>query len=197
MCNRAWLILLLYAANSQADIFAFVDADGTTHFSNVPVDDRYEVVLNAASDEQWPPIHPAILSLSVRYDSMIRREALQANVDPELLRAVIVVESGFDANAVSGAGAQGLMQLMPATAKSYGVSDVFDPQQNIRGGARYLRDLIKRYDEDYELVLAAYNAGEDAVAKYGGKIPPYAETRRYIPKVLGVYNRLLQMTNTG
>ena len=198
MHNRALLILaLLTSAASHADIFAYVDAAGVTHFSNVPIDERFEVVLSAANDDELPPIHPAILSLSIRYDSMIREEAMGADVDPELVRAVIVVESGFDSNAVSSAGAQGLMQLMPATAKSYGVSDVFDPQQNIRGGALYLRDLIDRYDEDYELVLAAYNAGENAVTKYGGRIPPYAETRNYIPKVLGVYNRLLQMTDAG
>lgn len=197
MRTCAWFFLYLIAANSQADIFAFVEADGTTHFSNVPVDDRYEVVLDTTSDEQPPAIHPAILSLSIRYDAIIRQEALQAKVDPELLRAVIVVESGFDTHAVSGAGAQGLMQLMPETARSYGVRDVFDPQQNVRGGAQYLRDLIKLYGEDYELVLAAYNAGEDAVARYGGKVPPYPETRRYIPKVLGVYKRLLRMTDAS
>lgn len=198
MCNRVWPILvLLCAANSHADIFAYVDASGVTHFSNVPIDARFEVVLNAANDDELPPIHPAILSLSVRYDSMIRSEATDADIDPELVRAVIVVESGFDANAISSAGAQGLMQLMPATAKTYGVSDVFDPQQNVRAGAHYLRDLIELYDKDYELVLAAYNAGEDAVSKYGGKIPPYAETRNYVPKVLRVYNKLLQMTDAG
>jgi soluble lytic murein transglycosylase-like protein len=185
------------SAFAHADIFAFVDADGVTHFSNVPIDDRFEVVLNSANDDEIAPIHPAILSLSIRYDSMIREEAKDADVDPELLRAVIVVESGFNANAVSGAGAQGLMQLMPATAKLYGVNDAFDPQQNIRGGALYLRDLIDRYDENYELVLAAYNAGEDAVARHGGSIPPYAETRRYVPKVLDVYRRLLQMAKSS
>jgi len=198
MDNRVLLLLaLIMPAASHADIFAYVDAAGVTHFSNVPIDDRFEVVLNAESDEELPAIHPAILSLSIRYDSMIREEAMGANIDPDLVRAVIVVESGFDANAVSSAGAQGLMQLMPATARSYGVNNVFDPQENIRGGALYLRDLIDLYNKDYELVLAAYNAGENAVAKYGGRIPPYVETRNYVPKVLGVYNRLLQMTDAG
>jgi soluble lytic murein transglycosylase-like protein len=191
------LLALMLSTTAFADIYAFVDADGVTHFSNVPSDERFDVVLESGNDDESPPIHPAILSLSIRYDSIIREAAMDARVDPELLRAVIVVESGFDANAVSSAGAQGLMQLMPGTAESYGVSDAFDPQQNIRGGARYLRDLIDRYDDDYELALAAYNAGEDAVARYGGRVPPFAETKSYIPKVLGVYNRLLQMTNSG
>ncbi|MGB5489330.1 MAG: transglycosylase SLT domain-containing protein, partial [Woeseiaceae bacterium] len=92
----------------MADIYAYVDEQGTTHFSNVPADNRFEVVLSSLDPNELPPIHPAILSLSVRYDPLIRAAALEAEVDPELLRAVIVVESGFDAEAVSHAGAQGL-----------------------------------------------------------------------------------------
>ena len=190
------LFLLLVSAPAVADIYAYLDDAGVTHFSNVPVDSRFEVVLETGNSKELPPIHPAILSLAVRYDPIIRQEAKNADIEPELLRAVIVVESGFDVNAVSSAGAKGLMQLMPRTAVVYGVEDVFDAEQNIRGGARYLRDLIDRYD-DYELVLAAYNAGEDAVEKYGKKIPPYAETRRYVPKVMNIYNKLLQMTHSG
>lgn len=190
-------LLLLVATSATADIYAYVDSAGVTHFSNVPADDRYEVVLTAERGVDTPPIHPAILRLSVRYDSIIQEEASGADIDPELLRAVIVIESGFDTNAISSAGAQGLMQLMPETARFYGVNDAFDPQQNIRGGARYLRDLIDRYDDDFELVLAAYNAGEDAVEKYGGKIPPFNETRRYVPKVLNLYNKLLRMQQAG
>lgn len=188
------LIMLLAALPALADIYAYVDEQGTTHFSNVPSDDRFEIVLSSLDPNELPSIHPAILSLSVRYDPLIRAAAREADIDPELLRAVIVVESGFDAEAVSHAGAQGLMQLMPATARSYGVSDAFDPQQNIRGGAQYLRDLMDRYDEDFELALAAYNAGEDAVHKYGNTIPPFPETRKYVPKVMNIYNRLLDIT---
>ncbi|MCP5092571.1 MAG: lytic transglycosylase domain-containing protein [Gammaproteobacteria bacterium] len=188
------ILILLGSSPALADIFAFVDALGITHFSNVPTDARYELILNSGNDSELPAIHPSLLELSARYDSMIRAEAISAEVEPELLRAVIVVESGFDAKAVSSAGAQGLMQLMPATAKNYGVNDVFDPQQNIRGGARYLRDLIDRYDKNYELALAAYNAGEEAVRKYGNNIPPFAETQKYVPKVMNIYSRLLDMT---
>jgi soluble lytic murein transglycosylase-like protein len=192
---RACMIFaLLLPALGQADIYAYIDADGVTHFSNVPVDDNYERVMAEAADGSGSPLHPSLLRLSVRYDSMIREAASAADVDPELLRAVIVVESGFDVDAVSRAGAQGLMQLMPATARAYGVVDAFDPRQNLRAGARYLRDLLDRYDQDFELVLAAYNAGEQAVAKYGGQIPPFAETMDYVPKVLGLYNRLILMS---
>lgn len=198
MHSRALILLtLLVSVASHADIYAFVDANGVTYFSNVPDDKRYEVVISGDNYAVAPPLDPALLKLSVRYDAMIREVATGADVDPELLRAVIVVESGFNKDAVSKAGAQGLMQLMPATAKMYGVTDVFDPRENVQAGARYLRDLIDLYNDDYELVLAAYNAGETAVAKYGGRVPPYKETRNYIPKVLGVYNRLLQMTDSG
>lgn len=188
-------VMLLTGTPVLADIYAYVDVSGVTHFSNVPVDERFEIVLDTANDPGSPPIHPAVLNLAIRYESIIEREARDANIDPELVRAVIVVESGFDVDAVSSAGAQGLMQLMPATAEVYGVTDVFDPAQNIRGGSRYLRDLLDRY-ENYELVLAAYNAGEAAVARYGNQIPPFAETRRYVPKVMHIYNKLLQMTTT-
>jgi soluble lytic murein transglycosylase-like protein len=107
------------------------------------------------------------------------------------LRAVIVVESGFNSRAVSKRGAVGLMQLMPATARRYGVRNPYDPGENIHAGARYLRDLKQRYGGDLTLVLAAYNAGEKAVEKHGRRIPPFAETRRYVPRVLGVYRTLL------
>jgi soluble lytic murein transglycosylase-like protein len=191
------LVVFLICASAHADIFAFVDENGVTHYSNVPSDDRYESILRSATDKNGSPIHPKLLKLSVQFDPFIRDAAREADVDPELLRAVIVVESGFDARAVSHAGAQGLMQLMPATAATYGVSDVFDPQDNIRGGARYLRALLDRYDQNYELVLAAYNAGEKAVEKYGNKIPPFAETQKYVPKVMRLYNKLSQLSRSG
>jgi soluble lytic murein transglycosylase-like protein len=110
-------------------------------------------------------------------------------LDSALLHAVIAVESGYDAKAVSKKGATGLMQLMPATAKRYGVADAFDPAQNVSGGAKYLRDLLDLFDSDTRLALAAFNAGENAVLKYGRRIPPYRETLRYVPKVLDHYRR--------
>jgi len=193
---RACMIFaLLLPALGQADIYAYIDEAGVTHFSNVPVDNKYERVMAQAEDGS--PMHPSLLRLSARYDPLIQEAAILANVDPELLRAVIVVESGFDVYAVSRAGAQGLMQLMPATARAYGVSDPFNARQNLRAGARYLRDLLDRYDQDYELVLAAYNAGETAVAKFGGQIPPYAETMDYVPKVMDLYNRLILLSGKG
>jgi soluble lytic murein transglycosylase-like protein len=117
--------------------------------------------------------------------------AKASTIQASLVRAVIVVESGFNPRAVSKRGAIGLMQLLPATARRYGVKDIYDPEQNIRAGTRYLRDLLTRFDSNLELALAAYNAGEEAVERYGRHIPPYAETLNYVPSVMRVYQRLM------
>jgi soluble lytic murein transglycosylase-like protein len=114
-----------------------------------------------------------------------------------LVRAVIVVESGFNPRAVSKKGAVGLMQLQPATARRYGVKDIYDPDQNIRAGAHYLSDLLTRFNSNLELALAAYNAGEEAVERYGRHVPPYAETRSYVPNVMRVYQKLMDQTHAG
>lgn len=120
----------------------------------------------------------------------VRAAAEAAGLDVALLHAVIAVESGHNATAVSPKGARGLMQLMPATARRYGVRDLFEPAQNLRGGSAYLRDLLIMFDGNFDLALAAYNAGEGAVLRHGRQIPPYAETQHYVPRVLGIYQRL-------
>lgn len=190
------LALSLAATPVAADIYSFTDAKGVTHFTNVPADARFQVLLRNAPEtsEAGARISPAMLARSAVYDGIIDAAAALTKVEPALLRAVIVVESAFDADAVSNKGARGLMQLMPATAKAYGAVDVDDPAQNVQAGARYLRDLINRYENDLELVLAAYNAGETAVERYGRRIPPYAETGRYVPRVLRLYNGLRELT---
>jgi soluble lytic murein transglycosylase-like protein len=193
------------AGVAQADIYSFVDSAGVTHFTNVPVDGRYRLLLvtppeekgaaqpgeqGAAQPEKW-------LAKSAQFDAFIDQAARSHAVRPELVRAVIVVESAFNPNAVSNRGALGLMQLRPATARRYGVANALDPQQNIRAGVHYLRDLLTRYGNNLELTLAAYNAGEDAVERYGHSIPPFAETQHYVPTVLRIYRSLLSQERQG
>jgi Transglycosylase SLT domain len=136
------------------------------------------------------------ISYSTPYDDMIARVAERHRIDPLLLHAVIKQESSYKVQATSHAGARGLMQLMPATARMLGIgaASIANPESNVDGGARLLRRLHARYN-DFPLVLAAYNAGEGAVAKYGNRIPPYAETQQYVQKVLGNYQRLLSEQN--
>jgi soluble lytic murein transglycosylase-like protein len=192
------LIALLFSGgmpSAQADIYAYTDTDGGLHYSNVPTDRRYVLVI---SEPREPPQRrlgvlnaPGWQLRAAAYSALIDEAARQAKVQPALLRAVIAVESAFDPQAVSIKGAQGLMQLRPGTARRYGVERPFDPAENLRGGARYLSDLLTRYGNDMELALAAYNAGEDAVDRHGRTIPPFAETRAYVPAVLKLYRKFL------
>lgn len=123
-----------------------------------------------------------------RFDSYIKEAAQKYEVDTDLIHAIISVESSYDPDAVSPKGAIGLMQLMPQTAKNYGVHDIFSVKENIEGGTRYLKHLLRRYDGNIELSVAAYNAGEAAVDKYNG-VPPYKETRRYVEKIYRYYDK--------
>lgn len=121
-------------------------------------------------------------------NALVSQNAQNWQIDPALVKAVIANESGFNANATSPVGAQGLMQLMPQTAASVGVHDPYDPAQNVAGGTRYLKGLLDRFNGDVRLAVAAYNAGPNAVEKYGD-VPPYAETKNYVQNVLGSYDR--------
>ena len=121
-------------------------------------------------------------------EQLVNANAGAWGVDPALVKAIIANESGFDANATSKTGAQGLMQLEPSTASELGVSNSYDPAQNVWGGTRYIRGLLDRFHGDMRLAVAAYNAGPQAVEKYGG-VPPYAETQSYVQNVLGSYEK--------
>lgn len=133
--------------------------------------------------------------LKAQYDGIVQTMARKYKIPATLIHSIIRAESAYDSRAVSHKGALGLMQLMPATAHAYGVRDAFDPAQNIEGGVRYLRDLIKLYDKNTKLVLAAYNAGQEAVKKYGG-IPPYRETVNYIKRVQSSYSKNIITSGT-
>src|ERR1700736_2856754 len=181
----AILLFVTAAGPARADIYMFTDRSGVTHYSNVPVDPRYTRVISEPLSDAVPAAPTAEWrNRAAAYSDLINEAAHRAKVNPALLRAVIAVESVFDPQALSPKGAQGLMQVRPATARRYGVHRPFDPRDNLQGGASYMRDLLKRYGNDLELALAAYNAGEDAVDRHGRAIPPFPETRAYVPAVL-------------
>ena len=193
--KSTFLIATLLAASAAAahsQIYAYVDADGLRHYTDVPDNNRYRLLILSPRDRTASGDHydAMLLAKAGRYDSIIEKAATAASVEPNLLRAVIVVESGFNSRAVSKRGAMGLMQLMPATATRFGVSNPYDPLQNVHAGARYLKFLIDRFGQDVRLALAAYNAGEDAVDRNGGQIPPFSETMAYVPRVLKIYQML-------
>lgn len=125
-----------------------------------------------------------------RYAAIIRGASRRYGIEGDLVHAMIWAESSFNPDAVSSAGAGGLMQLMPETAKSYGVTNVFDPEENIRAGTKIMSQLLAQFDGDVELALAAYNAGPNAVVRAGNRIPPHPETEAYVPKVMEYYRRL-------
>jgi hypothetical protein len=154
------------------------EINGITGLGSGRIDDRR---LTQASDNNSRPFS-SYLESTIDLDSIFQKAAYKYNVSVDLLKAIGKAESDFKPDAVSKSGAQGIMQLMPATAAELGVKDAFDPEQNIMGGAKYISDLLKRYDGDVKLALAAYNAGMGNVAKYGG-VPPFEETQNYVVKV--------------
>ena len=176
--------------SASPHIYKYVDAAGVAHFTDKPDSARYALVDLKGLTRSGDHYDPGLLARSTRYDAIIEAEAKSAGVESNLLRAVIVVESGFNPRAVSKRGAVGLMQLMPATATRFGVRNRYDPRQNVRGGARYLGFLINRFRPNVRIALAAFNAGEDAVDRNSGQIPPFNETLEYVPKVLEIYQAL-------
>lgn len=190
----ACLIAPLAAGAAPVKIYTYVDAGGLRHYTDIPDNNRYRLLLTSPRERthSGDRFDPALLARSSIYDPIIETAAAAAAIEPNLLRAVIVVESGFNAHAVSKRGAVGLMQLMPETALRFGATDRYDPRQNVHAGAHYLKALIDRFGNDIRLALAAYNAGEAAVDRNGGQIPPYSETQAYVPRVLGVYQMLLK-----
>ena len=195
MLRLALFMTTLLAASSvaaNAKIYTYVDSQGLRHYTDVPDNNRYRLLVLSPQDRtaSGDRYDMQLLAKATQYDSIIEHAAVAAAVEPNLLRAVIVVESGFNSHAVSKRGAVGLMQLMPATASRFGVSNPYDARENVHAGARYLKFLIDRFGHDVRLALAAYNAGEDAVDRNGGQIPPFSETLAYVPRVLKIYRML-------
>ncbi|MCY7305349.1 MAG: lytic transglycosylase domain-containing protein [Rhodoferax sp.] len=227
LLSRLATVLLLFAAllapPARADVWGFVDARGVAHFASERLDDRYELFFRSAetfdttrdvlADVAQPPRAPAaqpmapnklhaffeVSPIFKQVRQLLREASNDHNIDFELLQALIAAESGFDSTAVSPKGAIGLMQIMPATARRYGVDGdrkmaiekkLFDPKTNIRTGTRYLRDLINMFPGQLEVALASYNAGEGAVQRAGNQIPNYKETQAYVKTVMQFYTLL-------
>ncbi len=175
------LLVLFLATPGLADVYVYKDKQGVLTFTNVPTHQGFRRVIREGNARFSSP------GLSANsYEGLIRSASSRHNVDPDLIRAVIKVESDFDSSARSHKGATGLMQLMPETGRLHNVEDLYDPSANIEGGVRHLKLLLGKYQGDLELSLAAYNAGIKAVEKHGG-IPPFAETRDYVRRVLRYY----------
>ena len=189
----ALVLSLPLSARGQAAIFSFVDKCGVLHLSNVD-EDRSE---RSAPADAAVTCDAVPLKSSAKppkedgsgYRAVIAQAAARHGIAESLLHAVIAVESAFDPGAVSRRGAGGLMQLMPETARRYGVVNVFDPAENVRAGAQYLAYLMELFDNNLLLALAAYNAGEGVVIRYGRRIPPYQETVSYVSRVIATYEK--------
>jgi len=192
------LVLAASITTANADIYQFVDENGVVHFTNVPagrvkkpskiVSENNKTASSVASPSHGNEnrAHQAE-SIPDSYVNIINSACTRFGVDPSLVHAIVKVESDFNPFAISRKGAMGLMQLMPQTATTMNVRNTFSPDENIEGGVKYLRYLLDRYEGNISLSLAAYNAGETAVKKWG-TIPPYKETQDYVRKILQIYN---------
>ncbi len=184
-CSLLLICALTTPRNLNADIYRYVDEDDVAHFTDAPTDKRFKIFMRdlKKDKELRTKLRYASSANPAEYEQLIKSCSEKYGVNQSLVKAVIHAESGFDPNAVSSKGASGLMQLMPATARSLKVADRFDPKENVDGGVKYLRFLLDTFRGDVSLAVAAYNAGLNKVAKYGG-IPPYNETRTYVSRVL-------------
>ncbi len=192
--------LVLATSSASADVYYWKDSAGVYHFTNVPRPDAAPFVIDEPviarrrmhmQAEVVPPVYDG-----KEYDNIIEDAAKRHDVEPALVKAVIRAESNFNRLAVSPAGARGLMQLMPKTARRIGVRNVYDARDNIEGGIRHLRELLDRYDRNLPRVIAAYNAGVDPVDRYRG-LPPYAETKAYVARVLRFRQQYLKKQRTS
>jgi soluble lytic murein transglycosylase-like protein len=195
-------LALLASTEVMADVYKYVDASGHTFYTDEPRSKLYKRIIKtpihtpSAHNDSGSPFMAAVLKRhsysgvnKARYNELIADAAQRHQVDEKLLHAVIQTESAYNSNAISSAGAAGLMQLMPATAQRFGVLDRNDPDQNVDGGTRYLKHLITLFGPRLDLAIAAYNAGENAVIRHNNTIPPYRETQDYVRQVLALYKQ--------
>jgi soluble lytic murein transglycosylase-like protein len=188
----ALTVLFFMAPLCHADIYKYTDAEGVIHLTNVPTEHDVPYVLVMREKRVIIQLKGDI----VPYDDLIAKASERYRIDSALVKAVIKAESNFNHRAVSPVGARGLMQLMPATAATLQVKDSFHPETNIDGGVRYLRYLMNMFNGNLPLVLAAYNAGENAVMRHNNRIPPYPETQTYVKRVLNYFDGYSKMSGT-
>lgn len=181
-----------FSNQASADVYKYVAPNGTVYYTDQPPNSNYKLILRSTT-RSMPKTSVSLEKNKNQFSPLINSVAQKHRLDPKLLHAVIRVESAYDPKAISHKGAVGLMQLMPETAKRYGVTDLRDPNQNLEGGARYLRDLLGMFNSDLRLALAGYNAGENAVIRHNHKIPPYPETQDYVKRVLDLYGRYTKL----
>lgn len=184
------LFFLFTAGSADADIYTYLDENGTVCYTDTPFDKEATRILKDKTprESQENNSQTDVFPDTVDYSTIVHEKAALYNLDPSLIKAVITTESNWNSRAISSKGAMGLMQLMPTTATDMRVHNPFDPEQNIEGGARYLKYLLERFHGDLTLALAAYNAGPTRVEKCGYTIPPINETQNYVRKVLSLYN---------
>ncbi len=192
MLNRYLLLAAIICATPVwADIYRYTDKHGRVHLTDRPPHSGYKLLVKTWKgweERRGQADYKNFSRNQKKYTPTIVKVAHRYRLPPALLHAVVAAESAYDPNAISGAGAVGLMQLMPGTAQRYGVHNRRDPLSNLNGGTQYLKDLLVMFDNNLVLALAAYNAGENAVLDHGRKVPPYTETRRYVRKVLDFYD---------
>jgi len=183
------ILLLIFTpwAYSHADIYKYVDKAGVVNFTNTPSGKNYKKAMSESRKKVVRVAKRQGHSTDADYHHIVHSKSQKYGMNPSLIKAVINAESSWNPYAVSRKGAQGLMQLMPATAAAMGVSNPFNPEENIGGGVRYLKYLLQRFSGNLTLALAAYNAGPKAVDKFG-TVPPFQETRQYVRRVLSMYN---------
>jgi soluble lytic murein transglycosylase len=175
-------LVVVSTVQAESEIYKYVDSNGVLHFTNVPVASDNRIYIWKETFSTWS---------TDRYDALIAAAARENNIPFPLLKALMKVESDFNPSAISRAGARGLMQIMPATAKDLGISKPFDPDESIKGGARYLRRLLTIFDDKLPLALAAYNAGPGVVSRFK-RIPPIQETQKFVRKVMHYYQAFKQ-----
>lgn len=180
-----WTVLAVWSFGGQADLYRYIDSQEVAHYTNDPPGAHYKLIRHSRFKEAADKVRFG--GHHKEFDELILQVAREYSLEPALLHAVIRVESAYNPEAISRAGAVGLMQLMPKTAARYGVDNPKDPAQNLVGGARFLKDLLVRF-QNLRLALAAYNAGEGNVLRYGKRVPPFPETQAYVRRVLGHYH---------